>query len=94
MVILRVKIGKEKGKVYELQPDRLLMGRAPSGDVQILDQGASRKHAEILKVGELYFIMDLGSRNGTFVNMKMISETVLRIGDQIQIGNTTLVFEG
>ncbi len=93
MVVLRVKAGKDKGKVYEVSSESLLVGRDRAGGIQILDQGVSRKHAEIFRIGELYFIRDLESRNGTFVNAEKVSEVVLRFGDQIQIGNTTLVFE-
>ena len=93
MVVLRVKAGSEKGKVYEVANENVVMGRDRAGAVQILDQGVSRKHAEIFQIGELYFIRDLESRNGTFVNADKITEVVLRFGDQIQIGNTTLVFE-
>lgn len=93
MVVLRIKAGSEKGKVYEIDSESLVIGRDRSGAIQILDQGVSRKHAEIFRIGELYFIRDLKSRNGTFVNTEKVSEVVLRFGDQIQIGNTTLVFE-
>ena len=41
----------------------------------------------------MYFIRDLESTNGTFVNARTIKEELLRIGDQIRIGNTVLVFE-
>jgi len=36
----------------------------------------------------MYFIRDLDSRNGTFVNEKAVSEELLRIGDQVRVGNT------
>ncbi|MBN1443049.1 MAG: GAF domain-containing protein, partial [Planctomycetes bacterium] len=50
-------------------------------------------HAEIFRIGEMYFIRDMGSRNHTFVNQKQVSEDLLRIGDQVTIGETVLVFE-
>ena len=69
------------------------MAGTERGAIQILDQGVSRKHAELFRIGELFFIRDLDSRNGTFVNTEKVTEVVLRLGDQIQIGNTTLIFE-
>ncbi len=93
MAVLRVKAGPEKGKIYELREENLLMGRDRTAHIQILDQGASRQHAEVFNIGELYFIRDLASRNRTFVNSEEIREVVLRYGDQIQIGGTVLVFE-
>ena len=92
MAVLRVKAGPEKGKVYELREENLLMGRDRTAHIQILDQGASRQHAEVFSYGELYFIRDLASRNRTFVNSEEIREVVLRYGDQIQIGATVLQF--
>lgn len=93
MAILRVKAGPEKGKIYELREQNVLLGRDRSAHIQILDQGASRQHAEVFNIRDLYFIRDLASRNRTFVNSEEIHEIVLRYGDQIQIGSTVLVFE-
>jgi HD-GYP domain-containing protein (c-di-GMP phosphodiesterase class II) len=93
MPILRVKSGSHKGKLYEFRDDNLCIGREAADGIQVLDQGVSRRHAEIFRIGEMYFIRDLESRNGTFVNEKPVSEEILRIGDQIRVGNTILVLE-
>jgi response regulator RpfG family c-di-GMP phosphodiesterase/pSer/pThr/pTyr-binding forkhead associated (FHA) protein len=93
MAILRVKSGPYKGKVFEIRDESLAIGRDVSDGAQILDQGVSRRHAEVFRIGEMFFIRDLESRNGTFVNDKQISEELLRVGDQIRIGNSVLVFE-
>ena len=69
MPILRVKHGPQKGLEIELNQDNLIIGRDElPGGLQILDQGSSRGHAEVFRIGEVYFIRDLGSRNGTLVN--------------------------
>ena len=93
MTILRVKSGSEKGKTYEISGDNMVIGREDNCEIQVADQGISRKHSEIFRIGEMFFIRDLESRNHTFVNEKEVDEELLRIGDRIQIGNTTLVFE-
>ncbi len=96
MTVLRVKSGASAGKIYKLTSDTIVLGRdvgEAAKKIQILDQGISRKHAEVFRIGEMFFIRDLESRNGTFVNDEAISEVVLRIGDQIRIGNTIMVFE-
>lgn len=93
MASLRVKAGPQKGTTFEIRRDNVVLGRESSGEVQILDQGISRKHAEVFRIGEMYFIRDLDSRNGTFVNDQQIHEEILRVGDQIALGNTVLVFE-
>jgi response regulator RpfG family c-di-GMP phosphodiesterase/pSer/pThr/pTyr-binding forkhead associated (FHA) protein len=93
MPILRVKSGSHKGKVYDFRDDNLCIGREAVEGIQVLDQGVSRRHAEIFRIGEMFFIRDLESRNGTFVNDKQVTEEILRIGDQIRVGNTILLFE-
>jgi pSer/pThr/pTyr-binding forkhead associated (FHA) protein len=93
MPVLRIKSGTNTGKIYDLADANMVIGRDRSGEFQILDQGVSRKHAEIFRIGELFFLRDLESRNGTFVNSEKVSEVVLRYGNQIQIGNTVVVFE-
>src|SRR6185295_18349201 len=91
---IRVRNGKQKGKVLHLRgQDRLLIGRDNACGLQILDQGVSREHAEIFRVGEMVFIRDMGSRNGSFVNDERISEELLREGDVVRVGNTHLLFE-
>jgi len=93
MAILRVKAGPHKGKVFEVKDEKLVIGRDVTDGIQVMDQGVSRRHAEIFRIGEMYFIQDLQSRNGTFVNEKAISEELLRVGDQIRVGSSIMVFE-
>ncbi|MGE0706738.1 MAG: HD domain-containing phosphohydrolase [Planctomycetota bacterium] len=94
MPILRVKNGPQRGLELELKEDNLIIGRDElPGGLQILDQGISRRHAEIFRIGEMYFIRDLGSRNGSFVNEERITEELLRFGDEIKIGSTICMFE-
>jgi len=91
---IRFKNGPARGRVVELSGEVVRLGR--EGEVQILDAAASRQHAEIFSVGDMFFIRDLGSRNGTFLNDERLApedEALLRVGDQIRIGSTRLVFE-
>src|SRR5579864_379159 len=91
---IRVKTGPQKGKLIPISgPQPLVIGREPSCSLQIVDRGVSREHAQIFRVGELVFIRDLGSRNGSFVNEEKIQEELLREGDTVRVGNTQLVFE-
>ncbi len=64
-----------------------MIGRQLENDVVILDESASRRHAEIVCHQGEVTIRDLGSMNGTFVNHTRIAEpVVLKNGDQIRIG--------
>ncbi|MBI4582607.1 MAG: FHA domain-containing protein [Planctomycetes bacterium] len=92
MAILRIQTGPKKGALIHIQEPSLTLGRGEKIGLQVPDQGASRRHAEIFRIGELHFIRDLASRNGTFVNDRKITEVVLREGDQIRVGDTFMVF--
>jgi HD-GYP domain-containing protein (c-di-GMP phosphodiesterase class II)/pSer/pThr/pTyr-binding forkhead associated (FHA) protein len=93
MATIRVKTGPNKGKNYDIQDSPLTVGREDNQVIQILDQGVSRAHAEIFRLGEMCFIRDLNSTNGTFVNDVKISEESLKAGDEMLIGTTILLFE-
>jgi ABC-type multidrug transport system ATPase subunit len=76
-------------KRIELNREVTRLGRDPEAEV-VIDAAAavvSRRHAEIKKTGDQYFISDLKSFNGTLVDGKRITETVaLFDGDEIQLG--------
>ncbi len=93
MPYLRVKTGSVKGKVYEIKDAVLSIGRDETQTIQILDQGVSRAHAEVFRIGEMCFVRDLDSTNGTYLNDSKVSEESLKAGDELQIGSTVLAFE-
>ncbi|NPV52895.1 MAG: FHA domain-containing protein [Firmicutes bacterium] len=71
------------------------LGRGPGNIISIPDPYVSAVHARIVRRGEGYWLEDLGSRNGTFVNGKRVSRAVrLRPGDTITVGDTTFQFRG
>jgi HD-GYP domain-containing protein (c-di-GMP phosphodiesterase class II)/pSer/pThr/pTyr-binding forkhead associated (FHA) protein len=93
MATIRVKTGPNKGKLYDLLDSPLTVGREENQVIQILDQGVSRAHAEIFRLGEMCFVRDLNSTNGTYVNDVKITEESLKAGDEMLIGTTILIFE-
>ena len=85
--------GKYEQISLGLKDHRTYMGRSPENDIQIQDNYVSRKHLELYKKGDRYFIRDLNSANGTFVNGKRIGPKVVRRvkeGDTIVIGMTLI----
>lgn len=71
-------INGPEGKVrtHEIQKVILFVGRSSDNDIRVPDKFVSRKHLKILKKGEKFFIQDLFSKNGTFVNGELISPGV------------------
>jgi signal transduction histidine kinase/putative methionine-R-sulfoxide reductase with GAF domain len=72
MVGLSVLEGPGKGKTFELRDSVTSIGRTPDNDIQIKDNSISREHLRITRKGSRYFIEDLNSTNGTFVNDKRV----------------------
>jgi len=84
---LLVQGGREKSREILLKDGSITIGRLDDSDVSLADRLVSRRHALLEKDRGQWLIRDAGSRNGTFVNGKRISEPhVLRDGDVIQIG--------
>jgi HD-GYP domain-containing protein (c-di-GMP phosphodiesterase class II) len=93
MPVIIIKSGHSKGQVHELRDAIITIGREGGQTIRILDEGVSRQHAEIFRIGEMCFVRDLNSTNGTYVNGQRITEEMLRNGDEITVGNTSMVFE-
>ena len=81
----------------ELQPldgDRVTIGRHVGNDVVLAaDDSASRLHAVLERLGPGWWLRDLGSRNGTYVNgTRVAGGRALQHGDELRIGTTRLVY--
>jgi len=92
---LVVRTGDQAGASIPLSSDVVRLGRAPDCDVPLDDITVSRRHAEIRRDGGRYFVSDVGSLNGTYVNQQRIDDEVqLQHGDEVQVGKFRLVFFG
>jgi diguanylate cyclase (GGDEF)-like protein len=89
---LTVLTGRSSGKLFKVTKGALTIGRSPSAELRLEDDGISRNHARIRADTGRAFIEDMQSRNGTFVNGERITITVeLRDGDKIQVGRGTVL---
>jgi hypothetical protein len=77
---------------FDLRLGSNVIGRGTDSDLQLLDQGISRRHLDVQYDGHYATAYDLGSTNGTTVNGHEISSQVLRHGDVIRVGHTRIVF--
>ncbi len=92
MATLRVLNGSLEGQEIELIPDPQTVGRGSSCNIKIGDAGVSSKHAKIWCEDGVFFVMDLGSTNGTFVNDRDVDRQQLEDGDTITFGMTKAQF--
>jgi pSer/pThr/pTyr-binding forkhead associated (FHA) protein len=91
---LIVKKSDKQVDIVSLSRLRTTIGRSARSDVCIPDAFASRLHAEVRQEGDAYWLLDLGSANGTRYNGSIVSAAIpLKSGGEIQIGETTIVFE-
>jgi len=89
---IQVAAGPLANSTYFLTEPEVRIGRDPSNSLAISDLSLSRRHCVIARKSDEYTLRDLDSRNGTFVNGRVISEKQLNHGDQISVGESVLVF--
>lgn len=83
----------EVGSDLELEGG-LTIGRSGAADLSISDQYVSHMHARIMRRGPYYFVEDLGSTNGTFLNDRRVdSSAQLKVHDSLRMGQTTLRYQ-
>jgi diguanylate cyclase (GGDEF)-like protein len=91
--VLVILQGQSIGETINLEKERTVIGRGSQADLVLRDEIASRQHAEITRLsleGSLveYYVSDLESTNGTFLNgAKVMSQQLLQDGDKIKIGS-------
>jgi pSer/pThr/pTyr-binding forkhead associated (FHA) protein len=91
--LLLVKRGPNAGSTFLLDQDATTVGRSTEGDVLLDDVTVSRKHAIFeRRTGGAWFVRDVGSLNGTYVNGEQVDETKLASGDEVQIGRFKVTF--
>ncbi len=78
--------GADMGRVWNLEDERLSIGRAQGNDIVVDDDGTSRQHAVLERYDDRYAIIDQGSSNGTFVAGKPVQRHVLADGDLVNVG--------
>src|SRR5580700_9786285 len=88
---LIVLAGESLGQMFRVDGSEMVIGRAADAAIRLEDDGVSRRHARIVQAGGELCIEDLRSANGTLVNGHPIQSAVLRDGDKIQMGSTTIL---
>ena len=84
--------GGRAGETFLPEGDRTTIGRSPDCEIFLDDVTVSRKHAVVVRRDGTFFVEDLGSLNGTFLNRRRIESGQLNDGDELQIGKYRLSF--
>ncbi len=94
MAHLVVQHSNGNSETYPLTRLRTTIGRSARSDICIPDAFASRLHAEVRQEGDSFWLLDLGSANGTRLNGAQVTASLpLYSGGEIQIGETKIRFE-
>jgi hypothetical protein len=89
---LSIESGPDAGHTHRAGDHAVRMGRSPDNDVILRDPATSGHHARLERRGEAFWVVDLGSTNGTFVNGESIQEKQLNHGDRVTIGQNSIHF--
>ena len=77
---------------YEIDKDSISIGRKHGNDIQLNDLTVSGRHSLVTVLGDIMYVDDLGSTNGTLLNGARIAKAQLQHGDTIQVGNYQFTF--
>ena len=81
------------GTTYELVDNLVTIGRGADNAIVINNPSVSARHAQLQLAGKTYRLKDLGSTNGTQVNGKPVTETLLSFDDRVRFGAAEARFE-
>ena len=93
IVSLKVVEGPDLDAYLEFGENQIYIGRREKNEFILTDTKASRLHAWIAYENHRHVLYDAQSTNGTFVNGEPVDSLCLRVGDEIQIGETVLIYE-
>ena len=88
---LEIIKGINQGKIYYLDRD-MVLGRHEECDIEVEDVELSRRHLKLYSEDRRWFIQDLGSTNGTYVNKLSVDRYMVNPGDKIKAGQTLFKF--
>lgn len=95
-VVISVVDGPDRGSTFQIEDAahrRVLVGQSEACHVRLTDRSISRRHVSVEIEGSRLRLLDLGSRNGTFVGTCEVKEVFLRSGAEVALGKTVLRLE-
>ena len=92
MAKLKIFLPSGKEIIHDLSEQTTTIGRLAENALQIDDASVSSSHAEIFSEEDHFFLRDLGSTNGTFINGEKIEKTILQEGDELCFGSVVTLF--
>jgi pSer/pThr/pTyr-binding forkhead associated (FHA) protein len=91
--ILKIIGGPDKGASFKMVSGKATLGRESGNDINLNDARCSHHHVAVLIQNDQIFVKDMGSRNGILLNGKKVTESMVRPGEPLQIGDTVFVIQ-
>jgi two-component system cell cycle response regulator len=92
LVVIYSSDARQFGKRYVLERETLSIGRGQENLVVLDNDSVSRRHCRIERRSSNWYVVDLDSTNGTYVNDEIVKDYQLRRGDQVKIGDTIMKY--
>lgn len=92
MAKLQIFLPDGTENTYDLPEEKTAVGRIPENQLHIADDSVSSRHAEIIFENANFYVRDLDSTNGTFVNGSKTDSAVLNHGDEVRFGSVACLF--
>jgi diguanylate cyclase (GGDEF)-like protein len=83
--------GRAVGKMFKLAGNRMVIGRQPTNEILVDDEGVSRQHAFVERNALGLVLVDNASTNGVFVNGQRVQRHLLQDGDKVQLGSSAIL---
>jgi pSer/pThr/pTyr-binding forkhead associated (FHA) protein len=74
------------GQPIDVVKDQTVVGRDPSCEIVVADGSVSRRHARLERRGGIWWVVDQGSANGTYLNSLRVAEQALKNGQELRFG--------
>src|SRR5258708_37587814 len=81
------------GRTHELKVEKTTIGRVEDNTFQIAEPSVSSHHCELILKGNDVLVKDLNSTNGTFINGEKVTESILKTGQVLRLGQIELRLE-
>lgn len=92
---LYVEKGPGAGQLLPIPAGKLVIGRATVSDLRLEHPSVSRRHAQLTRISNRFYVRDLGSQNGTYVNrVRIATEVEVHPGDELQVGAAMMRLRG
>ncbi|MEI6085483.1 MAG: FHA domain-containing protein [Verrucomicrobiota bacterium] len=90
--LIQKRIDGSTVEQWEISDQPLTIGRSEPADVRVKDDRISRQHCVVALKDGKYYVTDLKSTNGTWLNNERITEVELKANDKLRLGQTIIAF--